>query len=188
MRPRVLSSYRHHSSSTCTLYSFRYPIYTCAKRAIRDLHVNFTHTHHDGRACAHIQRRNPIAALTFTQAILDFSRELDVGLMDRVTTAFYSGAGQEVRRVFVWYGSLCSRVGRSNKWPSSSLRASKRTQTRGNAYHKSSKARPTRRPRSVRVDVRSLGANGICCLSTWRCRSWTSSSARGGRLFLQTRD
>ncbi|KZV92865.1 hypothetical protein EXIGLDRAFT_836122 [Exidia glandulosa HHB12029] len=28
-------------------------------------------------------------------AILDFSRELDVGLMDRVTTAFYSGAGQE---------------------------------------------------------------------------------------------
>lgn len=31
------------------------------------------------------------------QGILDFNREFDVSLMDKVVMAFYSGAGQEVR-------------------------------------------------------------------------------------------
>ena len=35
--------------------------------------------------------------LTLLQGILDFSKEFDVSLMDRVVMAFYSGAGQEVR-------------------------------------------------------------------------------------------
>ena len=31
------------------------------------------------------------------QRLLDFSKEFDVGLMDRVAMAFYTGAGPEVR-------------------------------------------------------------------------------------------
>ena len=34
---------------------------------------------------------------TALQGILDFSKEFDVSLMDRVVMAFYSGTGQEVR-------------------------------------------------------------------------------------------
>ena len=37
------------------------------------------------------------AGLTVSQGILDFSKEFDVSLMDRVVMAFYSGAGAEVR-------------------------------------------------------------------------------------------
>lgn len=33
------------------------------------------------------------------QGILDFSKEFDVSLMDRVVMAFYSSTGQEVRKV-----------------------------------------------------------------------------------------
>jgi hypothetical protein len=37
------------------------------------------------------------------QGLLDFSREFDVVLMDKVVTVFYTGAGQEVRlSVLVW--------------------------------------------------------------------------------------
>lgn len=35
--------------------------------------------------------------LAKTQALLDFSRDFDVSLMDRVVMAFYSGVGPEVR-------------------------------------------------------------------------------------------
>jgi hypothetical protein len=33
----------------------------------------------------------------YDQGLLDFSREFDVGLMDKVVQAFYTGAGAEVR-------------------------------------------------------------------------------------------
>lgn len=55
-----------------------------------------------------------------TQGILDFSKEFDVSLMDRVVMAFYSGAGREVRHIFAgtrvpWH--LMSSV-YSNNWRS----------------------------------------------------------------------
>ena len=34
------------------------------------------------------------------EAILDFNKELDVGLLDRVVTTFYQGVGQEVSFCF----------------------------------------------------------------------------------------
>lgn len=37
------------------------------------------------------------------QGLLDFSRDFDVALMDRIVTVFYTGAGQEVRQsVVLW--------------------------------------------------------------------------------------
>ena len=44
--------------------------------------------------------------LTVSQGILDFSKEFDVSLMDRVVMAFYSGAGQEVRVASICMHSL----------------------------------------------------------------------------------
>ena len=44
------------------------------------------------------------------QGILDFSREFDVSLMDKVVMAFYSGAGQEVRAFHFAYVVLSSRA------------------------------------------------------------------------------
>jgi len=40
--------------------------------------------------------------ISFKQVLLDFSREFDVGLMDKVVMAFYTGVGQEVRPIFLW--------------------------------------------------------------------------------------
>ena len=37
-----------------------------------------------------------MAELLSHQSLLDFSREFDVALMDKVVTVFYTGAGQEV--------------------------------------------------------------------------------------------
>lgn len=62
---------------------------------------------------------------TIFQGILDFSREFDVSLMDKVVMAFYTGAGQEVRVVLAAGGTLglteCYiNVVYSNKWLSKS--------------------------------------------------------------------
>jgi hypothetical protein len=37
-----------------------------------------------------------ITELQSYQGLLDFSRDFDVALMDKVVTVFYTGAGQEV--------------------------------------------------------------------------------------------
>ncbi len=37
-----------------------------------------------------------LGVLSDTQGILDFSKEFDIQLMDKVVMAFYAGAGQEV--------------------------------------------------------------------------------------------
>ena len=34
-----------------------------------------------------------------SQGLLDFSKELDVSLLDNVVTVFYTGAGQQVREI-----------------------------------------------------------------------------------------
>ena len=48
-----------------------------------------------------------VVSISFTsQGILDFSRDFDVSLMDRVVMAFYSGAGQEVRVASICMHSL----------------------------------------------------------------------------------
>ena len=57
------------------------------------------------------------------QGILDFSREFDVSLMDKVVMAFYAGAGQEVRAShIVLHAPLTFPYMKfySNKWPSKS--------------------------------------------------------------------
>lgn len=60
------------------------------------------------------------------QGLLDFSREFDVALMDKVVLAFYSGTGQEVRLLFPAQRDCsliafdCTRAATSNKWHSKS--------------------------------------------------------------------
>ena len=70
--------------------------------------------HHGG-----MSRHISVVSFPFTllQGILDFSKEFDVSLMDRVVMAFYSGAGQEVR---LWssprarFGLICDSRGSNN--------------------------------------------------------------------------
>lgn len=45
------------------------------------------------------QREMKISNGFVYQAILDFSQDLDVGLLDRIVAAFFAGAGQEVSRL-----------------------------------------------------------------------------------------
>jgi len=42
----------------------------------------------------------------YHQSLLDFSRDFDVALMDKVVTAFYTGVGQEVCRTTRFFLSL----------------------------------------------------------------------------------
>lgn len=43
------------------------------------------------------------------QGLLDFARDFDVALMDKVVTVFYTGAGQEVGQG-VWFRAIADTV------------------------------------------------------------------------------
>ena len=82
-----------------------------------------------------------LPALThrYYQSLLDFSRDFDVALMDKVVTTFYTGVGQEVCRTTRFFPSyhLSDRDSNSNKLPNKSSLKWKNTQMPGREYRMS---------------------------------------------------